>query len=195
MTTINEPPRSEVFLRYIEEELMIRGGRWIASFDHAIRGFNIKKAKKRYKEQQKNDYDLVVYGGVRGSSGFLLSRLFSFLASPTYKVACIVIELRNPPEIKWPFIVGWIREITTLKRIMEFEWLWILFYGEGEISKSLSEKIDRFTQRDIALLYADIKNNGIVNSDTFIGKRGGKLFHPNNLDRKSLREKLGFRRS
>jgi hypothetical protein len=172
---------------------MIKGGRWIATFDHAIRGFNIKEAKKSYKEQQKNDYDLVVYGGVRGSSGFLLSRLFSFLASPTYNVACVTIKIRKPSDIKWSSIVEWIREITTLKRIMEFEWLWILFYGEGNISKSLKDKIDRFTQRDIALLYADIRNKDIVFSDTFIGKRGGKLFHPKNLDRPSLKEKLKFR--
>ncbi len=195
MTTLNEPPRSEVYLRYIEEELMLGGGRWIASFDHAIRGFNIGKAKKTYDEKQKNDYDLVVYGSVRGSSGFLLSRLFSVLASPTYKVACVVIRVKNPSEIKWPYIVEWIREITTLKRIMEFEWLWILFYGEGDISKSFKSKINRFTQQDIALLYADIKNSNIVNSDTFIGKRGGTLFHPKNLDRRSLKEKLKLRRN
>lgn len=173
---------------------MIKGGRWIARFDHAFRGFNLNHAKKKHKEHQEKDYDLVVYGGVRGSSGFLLSRLFAFLASPTYNVACVVVRLKNAPGVRWQNLISWIREVTVLKRVMEFEWIWILFFGNGSLPKTVNEKIDRFTQRDIALLYADIKNNSFVNSDTFIGRRGLKLFHSKNLDRTSFKEKLKLRR-
>ncbi|MFX0183242.1 MAG: hypothetical protein ACFE95_09210 [Candidatus Hodarchaeota archaeon] len=193
MTNLKTIDRSEAYLRYIEEELLIKGGRWIATFDHAIRGFNINFTINEKNLKQDKDFDLVVYGGVR-AKGFVLSRAFSFIASPTYKVACAVVGLDRASQVKWSFLVKWLREAQTLKEAMEFEWLWVLFYGEESLKESVIKKIKRHTQQDLAILYADIKNNTLTNSDSFIARRGERLFHPSNLDKKGFRFKL-FRRS
>lgn len=164
---------------------MIKGGRWIANFDRSFRGFNISRALKKSKVLQKNDVDLFVYGGVKGK-GFLLSRAFAFLASPTYIVGCAAIHIENTAKIKWSTLVDWVREITSFRSELELEWLWILFFGEGGLPEKVKKHLERFNQRDTALLYADLKNIQIVHSDSFIARRGEKLFHPKNLDRKGF---------
>ncbi|MFX0149583.1 MAG: hypothetical protein ACFFAJ_02270 [Candidatus Hodarchaeota archaeon] len=193
MSNLKSIDRSEAYLRYIEEELLIKGGRWIATFDHAIRSFNINLTSNDKSVKQDKDFDLVVYGGVR-AKGFVLSRAFSFIASPTYKVACVVVNLDRASQVKWSFVIKWLREAQTLKEAMEFEWLWVLFFGEEELKDSIIRKIKRHTQRDLAILYADIKNNTLTNSDSFIARRGEKLFHPSNLDKQRVRFKF-LRRS
>ncbi|MFX0125317.1 MAG: hypothetical protein ACFFAE_16940 [Candidatus Hodarchaeota archaeon] len=177
---------SETYLRYIESELMggRGGGRWIANFEIAIRRFNISMAKK-VKIHQKKDLDLLVYGGVR-QSGFLLSRAFSYLASPSYQVACIAIGLERVSQINWSSIVKWIREAQTIMEIMEFEWIWMLFFGKNMVPKPVASKIERQVQQNMAIIYADIQNKEIIHSDSFIARRGAKLFHPKNLEKRGF---------
>lgn len=193
LTTSKIPDRSEAYLQYIEEELLIKGGRWIATFDHAIRDFNIAITKTEKNLQQEKNFDLVVYGGVRGK-GFFLSRVFAFIASPTYKVACIVVSLNRASQVKWSYIVRRIRDAQTLKDVMEFEWIWVLFFGDESPNESIVKKIERLQQQDIAILYANIKKNTLTHSDSFIARRGAKLFHPSNLDKKGFKKRL-LRRS
>ncbi|MHA2224899.1 MAG: hypothetical protein ACXAC8_06830 [Candidatus Hodarchaeales archaeon] len=170
------------FLRFIEEELMIKGGRWIATFDHSIRNFNIQYASKEKTLKQKKDFDLLVYGGVR-SRGFFLSAAFSFLASPTYRVGCAVINLKNASNVKWSILAEWIRDVQDLMDLMEFEWIWILFFGEGKIPPKTVSRIESYSKRTLGLLYADIRNKTLLNSNSFISRRGSKLFHPKNLNK------------
>ena len=185
MTSL-EIPKKEKYLRYIEECLFFKGGRWIANFDVAIRDFDIKKVMKNkgHFDQSKEFADLI-YGGVKGK-GFILSRAFAFLASPTYIVSCAVVDLQRVKNIKWSTIVDWIRHLRNIMDIMEFEWSWIVFFGEGNLPDKVLNHFQRFNQREIGLVYADLAGNQVYNSDGFIGRRGAKLFHPENIDRKGV---------
>ncbi|MFX0206296.1 MAG: hypothetical protein ACFFDT_09930 [Candidatus Hodarchaeota archaeon] len=181
-----EISRKEKYLRYIEECLFFKGGRWIANFDVAIRDFNIKKVMKDKSHlDQSKDFSALIYGGVKGK-GFILSRAFAFLASPTYIVACAVIDLQRAKSIKWSAIVDWIRQVRNIMDIMEFEWSWIVFFGEGNLPDKVLGHFQKFNQREIGLVYANLTGIEVYNSDCFIGRRGAKLFHPKNVDRKGF---------
>ncbi len=183
-------PKKEEYLRYVEHELLVKGGRWIATFDIAIRDYSIAQMfKKKKKSHSKNPIDSLIYGGVR-HRGFVLSRAFSFMASPTYRVGCATIHLKNVTNAKWSVLVGWMREATSLMGAMEFEWMWLLFFGEGKLPTKTIHNINRHTSRDLGLLYADLKNIEIFNSDSFIARHGVKLFHPKNLIKSKSRLKF-----
>jgi hypothetical protein len=179
--------RIEPFLRYVEEELMIGGGRWIATFNIAIRDFNIAKTMPKKKGViQSNDFNSLIYGGVR-HSGFIISKAYAFIASPTYRVGCATIVLDNPNNAKWSSIVNWLRDINTIKQEMEFEWIWLLLFGFGSLPTKITHRIRSHVSKEIGLLYADLKNTEIHNSDGFIARHGAKLFHPKNLHKKKSR--------
>jgi len=181
-----EITRKEKYLRYLEECLFIKGGRWIANFDVAIRDFNIRKVMKNKGHlDQLKDLTALIYGGVKGK-GFILSRAFAFLASPTYVVACAVIDIQNTKNMKWSTIVDWVRQVRYIMDIMEFEWSWIVFFGEGNLPDKVLNHFQKFNQREIGLVYANLTSNQIYNSDGFIARRGAKLFHPENVDRKGF---------
>ncbi|MFW9997169.1 MAG: hypothetical protein ACFFD4_34315 [Candidatus Odinarchaeota archaeon] len=181
----------EIYLRYIEEELMIKGGRWIANFSIAVRDFHTSHVieKKRSDIKHHSTLDLLMFGGVR-SRGFLLSRAYAALASPTYLVGCVTKYLDNASNIKWSSIVSLIRETTVLMESMEFEWAWLLLFGEGKLSTKVVSDVERHTSRTLGLIYADITNRTVIQSDTFIARRGAKLFDPKNLDRKGVKLKF-----
>ncbi|NHJ01289.1 MAG: hypothetical protein EAX86_04060 [Candidatus Heimdallarchaeota archaeon] len=163
---------------------MIKGGRWIASFDVAIRDFDIATTlKKKATFDQKKKFDALIFGGVR-NKGFVLSKAFAFMASPTYRVGCSVIYLEKAPSIKWSTLVENIRDATTVMSAMEFEWMWLLFFGEGNLISKVEKGITTYKSRTLGLLYADLKNKVIINSNTFISRHGAKLFNPINLDKK-----------
>lgn len=180
----------EKYLQYIEKCLFYKGGRWIANFDIAIRDFNINRVTKdkSYIEHAK-DFAALVYGGVKGK-GFILSRAFAFLASPTYVVACAAIDLQRASNAKWSTIVDWIRQVRNVMDLMEFEWAWIVFFGEDSLPDKVKNHFERFNQREIGLVYADLKGNQVINSDGFIARRGAKLFHPKNLEEHPFRLKF-----
>jgi hypothetical protein len=180
---------TEEYLRHIEHELMIKGGRWIATFNTAVRNFNLEYALgEKGKVSLKNPIDCLIYGGVK-QKGFLLSKAFSFLASPTYKVGCAAIHIKNATKTKWSFLVDWMREVNLLKESMEFEWIWVLFYGEGEILSKVINNIERHSSREYGVLYADLKNKCIFHSDSFISRRGAKLFNPEKIKKGKSRWK------
>lgn len=182
--------KTETYLRYLEKELMIGGGRWIATFNIAIRDFNVNKmANPKKSVEQSSHINTLIYGGVR-NRGFILSRAFSFMASPTYRVGCAAITVKNPTNLKWSGIVTHMRDVTTIKREMEFEWIWVLLFGVGSVSPKVSQKIQTHVSRELGLLYADLKGKEIYNSDGFIARHGAKLFHPNNLDKKPTKLKF-----
>ncbi|MFW9905511.1 MAG: hypothetical protein ACFFFH_14310 [Candidatus Thorarchaeota archaeon] len=187
------PPKlslKEEYLRYVERELMIKGGRWVATFDVAIRDFNISTLSEKYtKSDQKHNIDSLIYGGVR-HKGFILSRAFSFMASPTYRVGCAVIHLTNIINARWSFLVEYIREVGSIKEKMEFEWMWLLFFGEGKLKSKVIKNINQHSSRELGILYADLKNVEIQVSDSFIARHGLKLFHPKNLAKQSSRLKF-----
>jgi hypothetical protein len=164
---------------------MVKGGRWIASFNVAIRDFNVKRAlgKDRYDRKHRLDLDTLIYGGVR-QSGFVLSRAFSFVASPTYVVACAMKHLDNARNTKWSKIINLIRQATVLMEVMEFEWAWLLLFGEEKLPTNVAINLESHHSRTLGLLYADVKNKTILKSDTFISRRGEKIFHPKNIDKK-----------
>lgn len=184
--TQNNLSIQEKYLRYIEETLFFKGGKWIANFDVAVRNFDISRLKKHNKlEGSGQNLDTLIYGGVKGK-GFILSRAFAFLASPTYVVSCAAVDVQNGAKLKWSTIVSWIRDIRTLMEIMEFEWSWIVFFGDGMPSEKVKNHLEKFSQREIGLVYSDLKQNQVLNSDGFIARRGAKLFHPKNLYRKGF---------
>ena len=180
----------ETYLRYVEGELMTGGGRWIATFNIAIRDFNISKAFISKKDVvQSSEINALIYGGVR-NRGFILSRAFAFMASPTYQVGCAAVVLNNPKNAKWSKIVDRMRDITTIKTEMEFEWLWLLIFGFGPLPSKIIQKINSHVTRELGLLYVDLQNNKIYNSDGFIARHGAKIFHPKNLKKKPSRFKF-----
>jgi hypothetical protein len=172
---------------------MIKGGRWIATFDVAIRNFNLATTlENKGTFIQKTDVDALIFGGVR-HRGFILSKAFSYMASPTYRVGCSVVHLDKPQSVKWSTIVDIMRDGTTIMSAMEFEWMWLLFFGEGDLPPKVEKNIKSHTSRTLGLLYADLKNKTIINSDTFISRHGAKLFSPTNLDKKPSRLKFWSR--
>ncbi|WP_455143047.1 hypothetical protein [Candidatus Hodarchaeum mangrovi] len=180
----------EKYLRFIETCLFFKGGRWIANFDLSLRDFDISKALKgKNIDESKKPVDALIYGGVRGK-GFILSRAFAFLASPTYVVACSVIELQNASKTKWSTIVSWIRYLRALMEIMEFEWSWLVFFGEENLPDNVMGHLKRFNQREIGLVYANLKNKEFIHSEGFIARRGATLFNPSEMDKKGLRLKF-----
>jgi hypothetical protein len=173
---------------------MIGGGRWIATFNIAIRDFKINNAFKSKKDvTQSSEINSLIYGGVR-HSGFILSRAFSFMASPTYRVGCAAIALNSPKKAKWSQIVNHMRDVNTIKREMDFEWIWLLFFGNGPIPPELIKKIESHVTKEFGLLYSDLENNKIYNSDGFIARHGVKIFHPRNLNQKPSRLKFWVRK-
>jgi hypothetical protein len=183
----------EEYLRYVEKELMIKGGRWIATFDIAIRDFNISTISEKFqKTKQKHNIDSLIYGGVR-HKGFILSRAFSFMASPTYRVGCAVIHLKNAIDTRWSFLVEYMREAGSIKEKMELEWMWLLFFGEGKLKSKVIKSINQHTSRELGIVYSDLKNIEIHGSDSFIARHGLKLFHPKNLHKSGSKLKFWSR--
>lgn len=178
-------PLNEVYLRFIEYETMRRGGFWVATFDNAIRNFNIDRVKKNAQGKVQNrSFNTFILGHVR-NKGFLLSRVFSFLVSPTYLVGCSAIHLENASDTTWSVILGLIRDALVVMDVMELEWLWCIFYGEGALNSDLSAKLQYYPSQNLGLLYADVENMTIINSDCFIARHAARLFHPKELTKKS----------
>jgi hypothetical protein len=173
---------------------MTGGGRWIATFNIAIRNFHIRNALHSKKDVvQSSEINSLIYGGVR-NSGFILSRAFSFMASPTYVVGCAAVVLDNPKKIKWSKIVDRMRDVTTVKKEMDFEWIWLLLFGFGTPPPKVTQRINAHITKELGLLYVDLQNNEVYNSDGFIARHGAKIFHPKNLNRPPSRLKFWLRK-
>lgn len=180
----------EEYLRYVERSLFLKGGRWIANFDVAFRDLDLTKVlKDKHLAEPEKQMDLLIYGGVKGK-GFVLSRAFAFLASPTYIVSCCAVEIKNPSTVKWSTIVNWIRHARAIMEVLQIEWSWVLFFGHGSLPDKIKSHFERFNQREVGLVYADLKNKTAIKSTGFIAKRGDTLFHPSNLDEKESRLKF-----
>ena len=130
-------------------------------------------------------------GGIRYHPSVNLDEVITLAFWMTFK--CAVVNIPNPSNAKWSTLVSWVRYVRNIMDIMEFEWSWVVFYGDGKPPDKVMTHFNRYNERQIGLVFADLKNDQVFNSDGFIARRGAKLFHPQHMDRKGFSLKFWSR--
>jgi hypothetical protein len=137
------------------EEQIVRGSlRWLANFSEIRRDFYIEDLK----------ISLYATGGLE-EKGFLLSRLFSSLVTPKYKVHLLACAF---PELDEKYLR---KLITASKRKFgEDDWIFLVLIQEKPIERTVRKIIEDFGEQRIGVAIYSSSSREEVASDNVLGK-------------------------
>lgn len=144
------------YLLRLENNLMVGSGRWIADFTESFWDFRVGDTT----------FDMLILGNTR-PKGFLLSRLFSWMTLPAYRVACFVCS--EDPQLKR---LGTL--IKSIKRYMkkrDLTWSWLVLPREGSFTKRARAVVQKNNSHEIGIALVDLAAQEVVTNDSFIGRR------------------------
>ena len=141
---------------------MVGRGRWIADFTESFR------------DHQVNDviFDAFVRGNTR-SSGFLISRLYSFFLNPNYEVACYLLGVGSDKKIDQKTVRKTILAVKDSMRTNETKWAWLYLLG-GSIDPAAAEAVRGFLDQTVGMVCVGTTMREVINNDTFLGRQARK---------------------
>ena len=144
------------YLLWLEENLMIGSGKWIADFTESFRNYRINNTK----------FDMFIVGNTR-PKGFLLSKLFGYFAMPNYRVACFVYCQQIDPK----GLSSLVKLISNYMEKNSFAWTWLVIPREGHLSNKIKYTIKKVTVEKIGIAIVNLHNREIECSPSYLGKR------------------------
>ena len=144
------------YLLRLENSLMLGSGRWIADFTESFWDYRIGNVT----------FDMLILGGMR-PKGFLLSRLFAWLALPAHRVACVACS-EDPQLKRLGALTG------AVKRYMkeqDLTWSWLVLPGEGSFTKKAKAVVQKNDLHEIGIALVDLAAQEVVTNDSFLGRK------------------------
>jgi len=148
------------YLLKLEDNLMTRGGRWVADFTESFWGLPVGDTA----------FDMVILGNTR-PRGFLLSRFFSWVALPNYPVACFAYS--DDPDLKR--LSPSLKAIAEYREKEEMPWAWLVIVNEGPFSRRAKALVEKNDAKEIGVALVDLASQEITASKSYIGRRMGRI--------------------
>jgi hypothetical protein len=146
----------------VEKELMVGGGRWIADFTESFREYQINDVT----------FDAFIRGNTR-TSGFLISRFYSFFMNPNYEVACYLLGLKEGKRVDRKTVRKVILAVKDSMKTNEVKWSWLYIVGE-DIDPEAAEAISTFLDQTVGLVCVGMRTRHVLNNNTFLGRQAKK---------------------
>src|SRR3989337_2021925 len=138
----------------VEEKLAKGNLRWLANFNEIRRDFRVEDV----------EFPIYASGGLQ-EKGFFLSRIYSALVVPKYKVHLL---LYTAPEINKDLLR---KMILALKRKFgSGDWIFLVLVQGQPLSKALKESIESVDDRTVGISAYGIGAKETVTSNTVLGR-------------------------
>jgi len=144
------------YLIRLENNLMLGSGRWIADFTESFWAFRVGDTT----------FDMLILGNTR-PKGFLLSRLFSWLTLPAYRVACFTYS--KDPRLN--HLGTLTRSVKRYMKEQDLTWSWLVLPGEGPFTERARAVVQKNDLREIGIALVDLAAQEVVTNDSFLGRR------------------------
>jgi len=143
----------------VEKSLISGRGRWIADFNESFRNFRINDV----------EFDAFVRGNTR-MKGFLLSRLFSFLANPNYSVGCFFFSTDSVKNFDKKHLIKLITAVKSEMKYNEMRWAWLFLFGTRNI-ETLRKYVEGVDDKIVGIALLDINSKNITHSNSYLGRQ------------------------
>jgi hypothetical protein len=152
------------FINDLIEEQIIKGRfRWLANFNEIRRGYAVEDLA----------FPIYASGGLQ-ERGFLLSRIYSAMVTPRYKVHLLVY---SAPEITTDLVK---KIIYALKRKFPApDWVFLILVQGQPIRNSLKAGIEDVDDKNLGIAAYGVGENGTVTSNNVLGRGLGRQIKPN----------------
>lgn len=154
---------TEEHVTKLEKTLMAGRGRWIADFNESSRNYEINGIV----------FDALIEGNTR-MKGFLLSRLYSFLANPNYSVGCFVLSTKSGRKLDPSSLTRVLAAVKSYMKSKEIKWSWLFIFSAEKV-QSLSRMIQRIDDKDIGAVLVDVNSREIFCSSSYLGKQAKRF--------------------
>jgi hypothetical protein len=143
------------FIIDLVEEKLVKGNlRWLANFNEIRRDFRVEDV----------EFPIYASGGLQ-EKGFLLSRVYSAMVVPRYKVHLL---LYTSPEINKDFLR---KAILALKRKFGGDgWIFLLLVQGQPLSKAMKESIESVEDRNVGISAYGLGAKETVTSNNVLGR-------------------------
>jgi hypothetical protein len=152
------------FITDLIEEQLIKGRfRWIANFNEIRKGYGVEDLT----------FPIYASGGLQ-EKGFLLSRIYSTLVVPRYKVHLLVY---TAPEISRDLV----RKIVfALKRKFEApDWVFLILVQGQPLGNALKEGIEDVNDKNLGIAAYGVGGKDTATSNNVLGRGLAKQLKPN----------------
>jgi len=147
------------FITDMVEERLVKGNlRWLANFNEIRRDYTV------------GDVTFPLYAsGSLQEKGFLLSRVFSALVTPKYKVHFL---LCTSPEIDSKFL----RKLVLLLkgRFGADDWVFVGLVQSQPIGKSTKEAVEGVAEKNLGIAFYSLASKEIISSNNVLGRNLSK---------------------
>lgn len=158
-----KPATLEEHIAELEKTLMTGRGRWIADFSESRKNARISDV----------EFEAVIEGNTR-VKGFLLSRLFSFLANPNYEVCCFILGARPGKGLDLKSFTKALAAIRSHMKKKEVKWSWLfIFTTEG--TNNLKDTVQKMDDQAIGVVLADLNSEEVFHSNSYLGKQAKRF--------------------
>ncbi len=146
----------------IEDQLVKGRFRWLANFNEVRRGYAIEDLT----------FPIYASGGLQ-EKGFLLSRIYSTMVVPRYKVHLL---LYTAPEITKELLR---KIIFVLKRkFLAPDWVFLILVQGQPIGKSLKDSIEEIDDKNLGIAAYGLGAKDTITSNNVLGRGLGKQVKP-----------------
>ncbi len=148
------------FLDRLENQLIKGRGKWVAEFNESFINYPLGNFI----------FPLFIRGQTR-SKGFLLSRIFAYLAMPNYLVSCFAYPLEINSHLKKERLKILLKEISKMMKKNNIKWSWLVIPKESEFSERLVKWVEKNDLRNIGIALINLKSKDIITNSSIIGKK------------------------
>jgi hypothetical protein len=152
------------FISDLIEEQLIKGRlRWLANFNEIRRDYSVEDTV----------FPIYASGGLQ-ERGFLLSRAYSAMVTPRYKVN---LFLYTAPEITKEVLR---KIVLALKRKFEApDWVFLILVQGQPIGKALRDEVEEITDKNLGIAAYGLGAKETVTSNNVLGRGLAKQLKPN----------------
>jgi hypothetical protein len=142
----------------LEEELMAKGGRWIADFNESERDYRLEDVT----------FDVCIRGDTRiRESGFFSRAMDAFLL-PRYLVVCYVLVIESATT---NFLRKCLRLIENKSHTDQVTWSWLILISQRDPLRDVIEFTVGLKDQKVGLLLYDPNSGSLVTSGNQLGAR------------------------
>lgn len=144
------------YLDRLEKNLMIGSARWVTEFGESFRHLSVADV----------DFALVARGSMR-TKGILLSRLFSYLAMPDYRTACLV--RCGPADAE--YLRGTLRAADRFLREFGIDWAWVVLAHDEPFPAAVQRAVEKMNAREAGVALVDISSRTVLADRSLVGQK------------------------
>jgi len=142
----------------LEEELMAKGGRWIADFNESERNYKLEDVT----------FDACIRGDTRIREFGIFSRAMDAFLLPRYFVACYALVMES---VTTNFLRKCLRLIGRKSDADQVTWNWLVLFTQRDPSRDVVELVEGLEDKKIGLLLYDSSSGSLVTSRNQLGER------------------------